>query len=239
MLGLFITGVRPNSGKTFLTAGLAATMQSLGYSSCVYKPVETGAVEKEGYIQAPDLVFVKNIDKNIKTYCSYLFRSKNLPCFAAYQENSKIEKDIIQQDFNSIIDDFDCILVNGLDGIAIPYGRNFYEENLVQALNLPILFVVSPQESSLNDILTTLDYTRSRNISVRGIIINDYPEDTANMDIKHLHELIEQHTDVKVLGIIPHVHDAAKIKPEDMISYILAGVDIEAVFDVKIARLSM
>ena len=72
MLQLFITGVKPNSGKTFVTAGLAATMQSLGYSSAVYLPVQTGAVENGGYIQAPDLVYVKNIDENIKTYCSYL-----------------------------------------------------------------------------------------------------------------------------------------------------------------------
>ena len=67
MLGLFLTGIRPKSGKTFVTAGLAATMQSLGYSTCVYKPVVTGALEKDGYVLAPDLVYVKNADKNITT----------------------------------------------------------------------------------------------------------------------------------------------------------------------------
>lgn len=59
MLQLFITGVKPNSGKTFVTAGLAATMQSLGYTSAVYLPVQTGALERDGYIQAPDLVYIK------------------------------------------------------------------------------------------------------------------------------------------------------------------------------------
>lgn len=239
MLGLFLTGVGTNSGKTFLTAGLAATMQSLGYSSCVYKPVETGAVENDGYIQAPDLVFVKNIDENIKTYCSYLFRGSDLPCFAAQTENSKIEKDVIFQDFNSIIDDFDCILVNGVDGLAVPYGRNFYEETLIQMLNLPLLLIVSPHQSSLNDTLLAISYAESRGINLRGVVINDYPEKPKEKDIKHLPELIEMHSNAKVLGIIPHIQDAKNVKPEDMISYILAGIDIEAVFDVKIAKLSL
>ena len=98
MLQLFITGVKPNSGKTFITAGLAATMQSLGYSSAVYLPVQTGAVENSGYIQAPDLVYVKNIDENIKTYCSYLLKSTDLPLFAAAAEEVLIEKEIRKEE---------------------------------------------------------------------------------------------------------------------------------------------
>ena len=58
-------------------------MQSLGYSTGVYMPVQTGAVENNGYIEAPDLVYIKNIDKNIKTYCSYLFREDDVPLIAA------------------------------------------------------------------------------------------------------------------------------------------------------------
>ena len=46
MLELFVTGADQNSDKIFVTAGLTATMQSLGYSTAVYKPVETGVIEK-------------------------------------------------------------------------------------------------------------------------------------------------------------------------------------------------
>lgn len=238
MLRLFLTGVRPNCGKTFVTAGLAAVMQSLCYSTCVYKPVVTGAVEKDGYIEASDLVYVKSTDKNIKTCCSYIFKSPNLPCFAAQDENRIIEKDVIHQDYLSITDEFDCLLVNGSDGLSIPYGRNFYEENVIQMLELPLLLVASPIKCSAGEILMAVNHARSKNINVRGVILNDCPFNTDDANIKHLPNLIEQHTDTRVLGIIPHIDSITKLKPEDMISYILAGVDIESVFDVTIAKLS-
>ena len=74
MLEIYVSGIEKNSGKTFVTAGLAATMQSLGYDTCVYKPVQTGAIVKDGFAQAPDLAFVKFVDPYIKPYFSYLCR---------------------------------------------------------------------------------------------------------------------------------------------------------------------
>lgn len=238
MLGLFLTGVRPQCGKTFVTAGIAATMQSLGYSTCVYKPVVTGALEKDGYIEAPDLVYVKSADKNITTYCSYLFKSPNLPCFAAGEEGRIIEKDIIFQDYYSIMDNFECLLAAGSDGLSIPYAEKLYEENIIQMLNLPLLLIASPLKCSAGEILMAVNHAKSKNIYVRGVILNDCPFNTDNANIKHLPNLIEHHTDTRVLGIIPHIDSMPRLKPEDMISYILAGVDIESVFDVKIAKLS-
>lgn len=86
MLELFVTGAEKNSGKILVTAGLAATMQSLGYSTGVYKPVETSAVIKNGYIQSPDLAFVKFCDPYIKTYFTYLLKSKSSPLLSAAAE---------------------------------------------------------------------------------------------------------------------------------------------------------
>ncbi len=40
MLSVFISGFESQTGKTIVTAGLAATMQSLSYSTNVYKPIE-------------------------------------------------------------------------------------------------------------------------------------------------------------------------------------------------------
>jgi len=239
MLQLFITGVKPNSGKTFVTAGLAATMQSLGYDSAVYLPVQTGAIENSGYIQAPDLVYIKKADSNIKTYCSYLLKSTDLPLFAAAAEEILIEKDIIFEDYLSISEKYECFIVNGICGLSTPLGKNFLEEDLIKALDIPLLIVASPLESSFNDILLTINNAVSKNIRLRGIILNDCPFSTGDVNIKNLPRMIEEYSDARVLGIIPHIHDMRKFKPEDLISAILTGVDIESVFDVKIAKLRM
>ena len=59
MLNLYITSANRNDGKTLLSAGLAATMQSLGYKTSVYKPIQTGGKELNGFMQSPDLTFIK------------------------------------------------------------------------------------------------------------------------------------------------------------------------------------
>ena len=74
MLNIFITSSEKKSGKTFITAGLAATMKSLGYSTCVYKPIQTNGIEINGFMQSPDLTFVKTIDPYINTHFSYICR---------------------------------------------------------------------------------------------------------------------------------------------------------------------
>ena len=116
MLNIFITGSDINVGKTFITAGLAATMQSLGYSTCVYKPIQTGAIEKNGFAQSPDLAFVKNIDPYIKTYSSYLLKKTSMPLVAAEAENIIIDKNSIKKDYDVIIKEHDCTIVEGIQG---------------------------------------------------------------------------------------------------------------------------
>ena len=69
--------------------------------------------------------------------------------------------------------------------------------------------------------------------------MNDCPFNTNDANIKNLPRMIEEYSDTRVLGIIPHIENIRFFKPQDIISYILAGVDIETVFDVKIAKLSL
>lgn len=114
MLDLFVTGADEYSDKIFVTAGLTATMQSLGYSAGVYKPVDVGAIEKNGFIQSPDLAFVKFVDPYIKTYFSYLFKNKSAPILAAAAEHTVIEKNIILSDFQKIQDVNECLVVDGV-----------------------------------------------------------------------------------------------------------------------------
>ena len=74
MLNLYITSANKKEGKTFLTAGLSATLKSLGYSTSVYKPIQTNCIENNGFVQSSDLTFIKTIDPFINTHFSYLFK---------------------------------------------------------------------------------------------------------------------------------------------------------------------
>ncbi len=239
MLELFVTASEQNSGKNFITAGLAATMQSLGYSTGVYKPVECGAVEKNGFLQSSDLAFVKFADPNIKTYFSYLLKAKASPLVAAAAEKTVIDKNVILQDYQSLTDRNECLLLDGTDGLATPYGKNFLEEDLIKCLDLPLLLVVSPKASSTNNIILSINHAFSKGINLRGVIINDYPEETDDMNIKLLPRLIEEYSDAKIMGILPYLGSWLEVNPNDLIENILTGVDLEGIFEIRIAKLQM
>lgn len=238
MLELFVTASEQNSGKNFITAGLAATMQSLGYSTGVYKPVECGAVEKNGFLQSSSLAFVKFADPNIKTYFSYLLKANASPLVAAAAEKTVIERDVILQDYQSLIDRYECFILDGTEGLAAPYGKNFLEEDLIKCLDIPLLMVVSAKTSSINNIIMSINHANSKGITLRGVIINDYPEETDDMNIKLLPRLIEEYSDTKIMGILPYLGSWLDVNPNDLIENILTGVDLEGIFQVRIAKLS-
>lgn len=231
MLELYVTGVEQKNDKVFTTTGLASTMQSLGYGTGVYKPVEVGALENDGYLQSKDLLFVKAHDIHIKTYFTYLLKEAISPILSAANEKIIVEKNIITRDFDTIKNENECLIVDGLWGLATPYGKNFLEEDVVKTLNLPLLLTVSAENSDLNNALLSIN--RAKELNFRGVIVNNYSENSVSK--KLLPKMIEEYTDAKVLGTLPHFE--TNVTPSDLITEILNGVDIESVFKINIAKL--
>ena len=62
-------------------------------------------------------------------------------------------------------------------------------------------------------------------------------ENQNNKVVTNLIRVIEEYSDVKVLGMVPDL--GKNIIPEDLITGILNGVDIESVFNVKISKLEL
>ena len=239
MLNIFVTGTDTGVGKTFITAGLAATMQSLGYSTCVYKPVQSGVVDKNGFRQASDLAFVKNVDPYVKTHSTYLLKEPAAPAIAAELENIVIDKNIIRKEFEIISKENDCTMVEGSGGLMVPLAPKFLVADMIKMLDIPIIIVIRPDLGTVNHTLLTINQAISSGINVRGVIINNFPEKTKNVAIKSTPRLIEEYSDAKILGVVKHFGNFQKINPSDLITDILNGIDIESVFDVRISKLDV
>lgn len=237
MLDLYVTGVDENSDKIFVTTGLTATMNCLGYSTGIYKPIETGAVAVSGFVQSSDLNFIRFIDPYIKTYYSYIFKAKTSPLLAGASENIIIEKNIILRDYQHIQNINECLVVDGVSGLASPLSKNFLEEDMIKSLDLPLLMVASAQHTSINNIILPINHAKENGINIRGIILSNFPQNCDDINIKLLPRLIEEYTGVKILGILPTFEKT--VNPNDLIAEILNGVDIEGVFQVKIAKLQL
>lgn len=237
MLNLYITSTNKQEGKTFITSGLAATMQSLGYSTTVYKPIQTNGIEHDGFMQSPDLTYVKTIDPYINTHFSYLYKTNSEPLIASEIENEPIDLDLIQREYLRIASISECAILDGDSGLLSPIAPNILNVHLIKKLQIPVLVVVSPSENSVNDILLSIFAAQENDLIIRGIIINCAKKEFSKMQIGVLARIVEEYTNTKILGIIPYLNE--KVSPEDLISTMLNSVDIEKVFDVKIEKLEL
>ena len=237
MLNLYISSPNRKDGKSFITAGLAATMQSLGYRTAVYKPFQTGGIEIDGFMQSPDLTYIKSLDPYIETQFSYLYKGTGDPLSASEAENDPIDLDIIFKDAKKFAISSDCILLDGEGGILSPIAQDIQNIDLINRLQVPILFVVKPDENSINNIMLSIYAAEEHGAMVNGVIINNIKDGEDNKTLTTLIRVVEEYSDAKVLGMVPNL--GKKVEPEDLITGILNGVDIESVFGVKISKLEI
>lgn len=240
MLSIFVSGLNKHEGKTIVTAGIAGTMQSLSYSTSVYKPIETSAVEADGGLSSTDIMAVSNFDSNIKTTNSYLFKSPSTPIAAAYEaNNTKIDIQKIYNDYQSNIQMTECHIVEGANSIASPIDETRTEADIVKVLGLPLLLVLNPKKSTIENSITGINYINSQNLNLLGVVVNNYDENSFLLEEKYFPQFVEEYTNAKVLGTLPHYSDIQKLTPETLIADVLNNINIEEIFGLKIAKLNM
>lgn len=237
-MNLFITATDTDIGKTFITAGLAAIMQSLGYRAGVFKPIQSGAVQKNSFLIAPDLAFVKKVDPYISTLSSYVLKPPVAPALAAEIDKVKIEMGKIIKDYQIICSKCDSVLVEGAGGIMTPCAPDMFISDIIKALNLPVLIIAGAQLGTINHVLLTLNHAKSLGLKVRGVIINKYPDKTDDLAVKTVVRMIEEYSDTKVVGIVKDLKNA-KLTPGLIIDTILNSVDLEKIFNTKIPKLDL
>ncbi len=226
-MNIFVTGTDTGVGKTVVTAGLAAVMQGLDIRMGVYKPIQTGPDS--------DLSFVKSIDSNIVTKCSYSFKPPVAPSLAAILDNVKIHQNRIKIDFDSLKNDCDFVLVEGAGGILVPIDEGFMMRDLAKMLNLSVLIVARPYLGTINHALLTIEAIRSAGLNVLGVIISNYPTDTDDIAIKTSPDIISELSGVEVFGLLPALNP---LTPEALIDAVINNIDIQGLFNIKIPKLS-
>lgn len=233
MNNIFITGINSGCGKTVISAGIAAVMQSLGYKAGVYKPIQLGAIDKEKYLVSPDLAFVKMLDPYITTHSTYMFNEKSLPISVG----KNIEVQDITRDYEILSEKTDTLIVEGIGGLMTPLSKGIYTYHLPLSLKLPVIFVVNPSNDSINNYFNEINTAKTAGLNIIGVIINKFSADSENIEIKEFPNLIENYCDVKVLGIVRNFKGNS-VQTNTLINEILNGIDLEEVFRMKIPKLN-
>lgn len=241
-MNIFVTGTGLNIGKTFVSVGLIALMQSLGYKCGLYKPIQIGVEEKNNFLFASDANFAQRMDPFIKTKTTYLFRPKTTPVLASEFEKTDIEMNSIIKDFNEIKDEAEILMTEDCGGLALPLTPTLYVSDIAKVLKLPILIIVPPEENALNQTLLAINYAIQQGLNIRGVIINKYPQATNDITLRNLPRLIEEYSPAKVLGLVKDITPTTHrfpLSPSMLIDTILNSIDVEKVFDMKIPKLQL
>jgi dethiobiotin synthetase len=236
---IFVTGTEKNTGKTAITTGLATVMQSLDYKAGVYKPIQTGAIEKNGFWVSPDLAYIKNFNFYIETFCTYYLKHRTAPSIAAELEKTPICINAIQRDYSRMKEACEALIIEDTGGLAVPISETMTVGDIAKSLDVPILIVANADFESINNTLLTINHATSNNINVAGVIVNKYPNTGNSISSKSIPRLIEEYTDVDILGIIPYMNNFDNLKQSDLINIFINCVDVEKIFRIKIPKLNL
>jgi len=205
-MNIFITGTDTDVGKTVITAGIADTIQNLGFSAGVLKALQSGAEMLSDRLVSPDLEFVKSVNSEVYTKYSYILKEPVAPSLAAEIEEIDINPEKIKQDFIEMAKTLDVVIVEGAGGFLAPACKNFSMRDMAKLLDLPIVIVARPDLGTINHTLLTIEAAKNKNIDILGIIISGYPKDTNDIAIKNAPRMIEELSGEKIIGIIPKIN---------------------------------
>lgn len=226
---LFITGTDTDVGKTFITAGLAASFASAGAKVGVYKPAQTGATRPN---YSEDLEYVKKHVPNIITKASYILPTPASPMVSADVELVKvsIDKNIIKKDFEGMKNMCDITLVEGSGGLMVPFAEDFLAGDIPKMLNIPIVIVTRATLGTINHTLLSVEYAKKKGLKISAIVINNYPEGTKDIAIKTAPMIIQKLSGVDYVPIV-----AKNKNPFGMggIEIVKSSINTDRLFDKK------
>lgn len=223
--GIFITGTDTGVGKTIVTATIARLLKKRGINVGVMKPVTSGCIERDRQLVSEDAELLAwaagtPLDHDCAPYC---LRTPIAPSVAAAREGVKIDFAQIKEAYGSLTQRHDFVLVEGAGGLMVPLNGGLLIADLVGALGLPLLVVARPNLGTINHAVLTCYSAKQLGIRVKGIIVNDYP-DQPDMAEEYAPHLIDSLSGAPLLGLFPRMAD---IDPKDMVERIVERLERE------------
>ena len=206
MQSLFITGTDTDVGKTYVTAGLAASFYEMGVDIGVMKPFAAGTAQKNGF---------KSEDVKILSDAAHVSDPENLinpqffpipasPYTAWKKLKIKPKVATVLSSFKKLSKLHDTILVEGMGGVMTPILKDYFITNLIKEMKIPTIIVTRTKVGTVNHTLMTVMMCQKYKIPIKGIIINNFDN---GYPINQLTKDLENLTGVKVLGSVPFIKD--------------------------------
>lgn len=191
--GLFVIGTGTDVGKTYVTGLLLKYLRDNGYNACYFKAALSGAVKNpDGDLipgDAVEVLSMANLDEDTDFVVPYVYETAVSPHLASRIEGHPVEMDVVRDAYSKVASKYDYVLMEGSGGIVCPIRyegkdskNNIMLEDIINELDLNVVLIADAGLGTINSIVTTYEYLKNRNITVCGIIMNNYKDEIMEKD---------------------------------------------------------
>lgn len=206
MPGYFITGTDTGVGKTWVTLALMKAMQNKGKVVVGMKPVACGCKDtRDGLRHGDALSILKQSSRlvNYNTVNPYAFQHAIAPHIAAELVGVMIDIEKIADEYDKLINDSDCVLVEGIGGWCVPLGDDIMLSELVNRLDLPVILVVGLRLGCINHALSTVRAIQADEVNLCGWMTSQLDPDYAFLEETMM--TLQARINAPLLGNLPHM----------------------------------
>lgn len=203
---IFVTGTGTDVGKTYVTALIVKKLREYGLNAGYYKAALSGAEMVNDKLVAGDADYVNTvsrINEKPNDMVSYIYRNAVSPHLASKIEGNPVDINKVVEDYKDICERFDYVTMEGSGGIVCPirYDENnkIFLKDIIKELGLSTIIVADAGLGTINSIVLTVEYMRSYNIEIKGIILNKYTGGIMQEDNK---KMVEEITNIPVIACV-------------------------------------
>ena len=218
--GIFVTGAGTDMGKTYITGLILKKLREAGLSAAYFKAAVSGNERgADGALIPGDPLHVKTvsgIDQPLEEMCPYVYENAVSPHLAARIEGSPVEPDVIKSRFADLCSRYDFITMEGSGGIICPIrwdGQKILLEDIIRALGLDCIIVADAGLGTINSVVLTCEYMKSRGIAVKGIIFNNWQGGAMEEDNR---SMCQEITGVPVIACVERGADDLDISADEL-----------------------
>lgn len=184
----FITGISTDVGKTVVSAIIAEALKAH-----YWKPIQAGDLDNS------DSIKIKNLTEHVIVLEeAYRLNQPMSPHAAAKLDKVQIPSSI------RIPEVAGNLIIEGAGGLLVPFNaQGTVLADLAKTWNVPTIVVSRHYLGSINHTLLTIEVLKNRGINIKGIVfVGDENKETES--------IIEQISEVKILGRIPMAKEITK-----------------------------
>jgi dethiobiotin synthetase len=217
--GVFITGTDTDVGKTWVAAGLTATLKEKGIKAIYFKPIQSGCPMEDGRLIPTDgrlVCRVAGLTEPLEVLTPVALRLPLAPGVAAMQAGVEVDLEDIAAAIRELASRYEFLVVEGAGGLYVPLiGTHFLVLDLIRWLALPLVVVAKSGLGTINHTVMTVKAALAANIQVAGVILNRWPKNPGLAEETNP-GVIEALTGVSILGRLPEVADLEQLEGREV-----------------------